>query len=61
MCDKDLEARDDLRQRYAAVLQPVLDDLTALNKDEVVVALAPIVDLDLVCVSTSHDDRMLDS
>ena len=53
--DKDLPARDDLSQRDGAVLLPVLDGLSRVDKDDVVVVVALVVDLNLRCVS-SHID-----
>lgn len=55
MGDKDLPAGDNLGQWHGAVLLPVLDGLSRIDKDDVVVVVALVVDLDLSCVS-SHID-----
>lgn len=49
--NKDLEPAHDLRHRDAPVLLPVLHGLGGLDKDDIVVLLALVVDLDLGSVS----------
>ena len=55
MGDKDLEAVDDLSERHALVLLPVLNSLCVLSEDNEVVAVALVVDSDLGSVSAHVD------
>lgn len=54
--DEDLEATDNLCERNAGVLLPLLNGLNAVNEDNKVLGLALVVDLSLSSVATSHDD-----
>lgn len=53
--DEDLEAVNDLGERNAPVLLPVLNGLSALSEDNEVVAVALVVDSDLGSVSAHVD------
>jgi hypothetical protein len=53
--DKDLEAVNDLSERDALVLLPVLNGLSALSEDDEVIAVALVVDSDLGSVSAHVD------
>lgn len=54
VCAEDLPTVHHLGEGYARILLPVLDSLCALDKDDIVVMLALVVDLDLFSVSASH-------
>ena len=53
--DEDLEAVNDLGERDALVLLPVLNGLSALSEDNEVVVVALVVDSDLGSVSAHVD------
>lgn len=53
--DQNLEAANDLRERNARVLLPLLYSLGAVNEDNEVLGVALVVDLGLSSVATSHD------
>lgn len=54
--DQDLKAADNLGERNAGVLLPLLDSFCAVNEDDEVLGLALVVDLGLLSVATSHVD-----
>lgn len=54
MGDKDLPAADDLSERNALVVLPVLDGLDVVDEDDEVLLLALVVDLGLGVVAASH-------
>jgi hypothetical protein len=58
MCDEDIEAVDDIYERYGLVLLPLLQSLGAVEDDYEVVAAALVVDLGDLAVSTHVDCRM---
>lgn len=54
MGHEDVEAVDDLCHGNGLILLPILNILSAVNKDDEVVVLALVVDLGLSGMSTRH-------
>lgn len=53
--DKDLERAHNLCERDRLIRLPVLGRLDIVNEDDEVLVLALEVDLNLLCLSASHD------
>lgn len=54
MCDEDLPAIHDIRERDAAVISPLLQDLNIIDEDNKVLRLALVKDFGGGIVSTRH-------
>lgn len=59
MCNKDLEARNDLSQGNRAILFPFLNGFNVIDKDDEVVFFPVVVDFDLGDVAAGHDCLLL--
>lgn len=55
MRNKDLEGTNEVCERNALVLLPLLKRLGVVDEDDEVVLLALVVDLGLLCFSLRHD------
>ena len=55
MGNEDLEGTDDLCERDALVILPLLESLGVIDEDNEVVLLALVVDLGGLCFSLRHD------
>ncbi len=55
MGDENLKPADHLREWNGSVNLPLLHGFDVVDEDDKVIFLARVVDLNLRCVSTSHD------